>query len=331
MSSFEKKYQDELGQLDREIEIISRLDAVNSILHKYNWVFLHPYSQGMDIGILEKYIQENSEEKIFSLFASKFLDLRTTICFLDGFYKKRPYLKDYGEIIEQSIILCLQKDYGGAITLLLPVIEGTLRKYLISKTSGAESTTNISSLLKALDYLLEDYLALQREYLQTRTDINFSADQQTTIEEKNRTYFSLWLKQLRVYLNNNLYCDTRTTSPIDKFNRHLIFHALEDDIDYSFRNYLRLINCINFISWAIGNASKGCSVLADISEDEVRVKWVEYLKILIVSETLTDSKTKIYGTKIESFKPYLDKTYIKLISVSEIYFKSLLSANNVFK
>lgn len=37
------------------------------------------------------------------------------------------------------------------------------------------------------------------------------------------------------------------------------------------------------------------------------------MKILSASEALEQTKMKIYGKKVESFRPYLDKTYLHII------------------
>ena len=124
-------FNEQIQRVEREIDRVKELDRVNLTLQSYNWVFLHPYSQGIDIGYLHKLIEnENPEKEIFEFFAHKFLHLKATIHLIDGFYKNRPFLKDYAHSIEESVLLCLQRDFKGAISILIPVFEGTLRKYL---------------------------------------------------------------------------------------------------------------------------------------------------------------------------------------------------------
>jgi hypothetical protein len=128
-------FQEELKQIESQIKIVEQLDKVNQHLQKNNWVFIHPYSQGGDIGVLNSLIAntENPNEQVVHFFAQKFFDLRGTIHFIEGFYLTRPFLKDFVPTIRESVVMCLQKDFKGAITILIPVIEGTLRKYLTSK------------------------------------------------------------------------------------------------------------------------------------------------------------------------------------------------------
>ena len=58
--------------------------------------------------------QTNAEENILKHFAESFLELRSTIHFLDGFFATRPFLKDYKKSIDQSVIMLktdIQKNF----------------------------------------------------------------------------------------------------------------------------------------------------------------------------------------------------------------------------
>lgn len=333
-------YKKEIEQINSQIELVKKLDNINSHLQKFNWIFLHPYSQGMDIEILKRLSSEteNPEDKILNFFASKFLDLRTTIHFIDGLFNKRPFLKDYVSSIEESVILCLQKDFNGAINVLLPVIEGVLRKYLVEKKGDhIKKQTDIKELLKALHHLTNDYEVLQKKYLKMSYKYlldrgqYFNANQEKQILKKHNKHFELWVKQLKNYLTHNLYLNTKDNKVTDTFNRHLIFHALKDDIDYSFANYLRLFNCINFLSWIIGSTAENCSVLSEANEEDVMNKVVDYLNVLIVSEALTETKNNIYKKEIISFKQYLDPKYLNLITRQEQMISKVLKMNDFIK
>jgi len=333
-------YRKKIENIEEEIEVISRIDKLNARLHNYNWLFLHPYNQGYEIELFEGLIESPdhalAEEKIYERYAKKFLDLRLTVTMIEGFYRKRPFLSDFITQIEESVILCLQKDFSGAINLLIPVIEGSLRNYLVSKRGDqAKSIIKMSDLsAAAFREMTNDYVNLHKEYLNTNDYYSrlggFDVNQENQILKKNREYFGLWIKQLNDYLNHNLYLDTRKTDRInDDFNRHNLVHGL-NKINYSFKNYLRLINCINFLSWAFGNITKGSSVLAIVDDKLVNTKWVEYFKILTISESLTETKSKIYQYEIESFRKYIDKALLKPLSISEILHKQLLKVNDIF-
>lgn len=334
-------FQYEINLINEEIELLSKLNSINLYLQQYNWIFLHPYSQGIDIGILQRLStkSENPKEEILNFFAKKFLDLRNTIHFIDGIYSKRPFLKEYSPSIEESVILCIQKDFNGAINVLLPVIEGTLRKYLVSKQGiEKEQEINISKLLNAFELMTIDYVDLQKKYLKKQyrhlvaTNKYFDTNQEKQILKKHKEYFELWIKQLKNYLQNNLYLNTKHNSNItDSFNRHLIFHALNQDIEYSFSNYLRLFNCINFLGWAIGVGDETCSILPELDEEDMKSKWVDYFNILIISEALTETKNNIYKNPVVSFKKYLDPKYLEILRKPEKLVKNAIELNQFLK
>ncbi|WP_417355375.1 hypothetical protein [Flavobacterium sp.] len=331
-------YEKEIENINKEISIVKQLDEVNSSLRKYNWVFLHPYCQVFEINTLKRIISENddTEEKILTHFAKRFLDLRSTIHFIDGFISTRPFLKDYKLSIEESVILCLQKDFNGAINTLIPVIEGTLRKLLIDK-KGIHKTVeiDISELLKVFNYLTEDYIKLQKEYLQNRyknSDKYFDKNQEKNILKKHKEYYELWTKQFIDYVRDNLYANTKNNNITDPFNRHVIFHSLNDKIDYSLANYLRLFNCIHLLSWSIGSIYKKCSILSDANEEDVLNKWVDYFNILIVSESLTETKRNIYNNKtIRDFKNYLTPEIEKLLTQPKLKIDTILKTYHFIK
>lgn len=332
------KYEKEIEHINKQISIVKELDEVNSDLRKYNWIFLHPYCQGFEIKTLKRIISENenTEEKILTHFAKRFLELRSTIHFIDGFIATRPFLKDYKSSIDESVILCLQKDFNGAINTLIPVIEGTLRKLLIDQ-KGIHKTNeiDISELLKVFNYLTEDYLVLQKEYLENRyknSDEYFDKNQEKNILKKHKEYYELWTKQFIDYIKDNLYANTKNNNISDSFNRHIIFHSLNDEIEYSFANYLRLFNCIHLLSWSIGVVYKGCSILSDADEEDVINKWVDYFNILIVSESLTETKRRIYNNKsIKNFKDYLNPEIAKLLVDPKLKIDKILKTYHFVK
>lgn len=328
-----KEYKRKIKQLSEDMEMIKRIDAVNNKLRKYNWVFIHPYNQGFEVSSFERLIQNTDnkdiEELIFEKFARKFLNLVDPIIMLEGYYKKRPFIKEFSTQIEESIILCLQKDFSGAVSLLIPVIEGSIRKYLIFRNGEtAKTKIKMSDLLVAFDYMTEDYVDFHKDGLiEGYAEHFFDINQQNQILKKHREYFSLWVKQLADYLNYNLFFNTRSQVELqDDFNRHAIFHGFYN-VNHNFKNYLRLFSCLNFLSWIIGQISKGCSILADVEDELLHKKWLEYYKLLTISEAMDDTKSKILGREIESFAKYIDKSFLKPMPISKIFIKQLLKMN----
>lgn len=333
-------FQEELKQIETQIKTVEELDKVNQHLQRNNWVFIHPYSQGGDIGVLNRLIanSESPNEQIIHFFAQKFFDLRGTIHFIEGFYLTRPYLKDFVPTIRESVVMCLQKDFKGAITVLIPVIEGTLRKYLISKKGDhKKGEINIKELLKALNLMTDEYVELNKKFLHKKNEHLIKAEkyldinQENKILKKHRFYFELWMNQFKKFIENNLYLNTKTNQVTDNFNRHLIFHGLEGNIDYSFGNFLRIFNSLNFLSWAIGSTTEECSVLSEFPENEVKKIWADYLNILITSEAVTEYKNNIYPEQVESFDKYLHKQQIEAITRPANEIKKILQLNDFLK
>lgn len=333
-------FRQELDQIETQIRLIEELDEVNANLQKNNWVFLHPYSQVGDIDVLKNIIigKDNPDEEILRFFARKFFNLRGTIHFVEGFYNTRPFLKDFIDQIRESVVLCLQKDFRGAISVLIPVVEGTLRKFLIDKKGDHKSNEiDIKELLKSLRILNMEYVEVERKYLRIKYEVHIKnstyldVNQEKKILLKKKYYFDLWMKQIKGFIENKLYLNTKTNSVSDTFNRHLIFHGLEDNIEFSLGNYLRVFNSLNFLSWSIGSVTHGCSVLSAATESEVKSKYADYLNVLIVSEALTEWKNNLHTKPVESFANYLHPEQLVAIKRPVFEIKEILKLNDFFK
>lgn len=211
-------YRRGIDTLNKRIAEIKDLDAINIRLKEYNWIFLHPHSQGRDKAVIANILDSgiNTEHEVLLFFANKFLNLRGTIHYIDGLFKKRPFLVDYANDIDESVVLCLQKDFHGAINILLPVIEGTLSKCLLhQKGNEKKHEVSIKELLKVMDVWIEQYVELHGQYLRKEyehlmlSSLYFDKNQEKEILKKHRTYFTLWIKQLKDYLVGHLYLDTK--------------------------------------------------------------------------------------------------------------------------
>lgn len=45
-------YEKEIEEINKQIAVVQRLNDVNKDLIKYNWIFLHPYCQVLEINSL---------------------------------------------------------------------------------------------------------------------------------------------------------------------------------------------------------------------------------------------------------------------------------------
>ena len=59
-------YENEIEDINKQISVVQRLNDDNKDLRKYNWIFLHPYCQVLEINKLKRILEEktNAEENI---------------------------------------------------------------------------------------------------------------------------------------------------------------------------------------------------------------------------------------------------------------------------
>lgn len=297
--------------LKSDIQFIEDISNLNEILQSKRWPFIHPYNYVAEIrAIREAITSHNSEERVFAIYARGFLDLRTTSAFMEGFFKIRPIMKDYIYLVDSSIILCLQKDFAGAINTLIPAIEGMLRDYLVSKGKESTRLINVDSLLDIERVLSAEYCNIQMNNLDPSIDGKLDRNQLKVIKTLHSKYVTIWLRQLTKYLKSSLYADTRITENLDKLNRHNIFHGFNNDTYYSFSNYLRIFNCLNFISWIFGLVYIVQSVLVQADESKINKRWKYYTRILAVNKALESTKIGLLGkdpSRSVDFSIYMDQ------------------------
>lgn len=297
------KFIEEQNHLKKQIKEVEEIVILNNELSKFNWAFIHPYLFGYQLSHLRSLVQSKNtnSENIFKIFAESFFEFETTAFFIDGYFKLRPSLEPFCPLIDESIILCIQRDYAGAINILLPVLEGSMRHYL-TKVRGKrnEQIMRTSALLKVFDYLIEDYLQIHKEaYLsnvdeQNNPKLVYDANQINMLLDLNQNYITLWFSIIRSFFKNNLYLDTRTGNVKDNLNRHTIFHGFSADIYYSLENFLKVFNCLTFLSWAYGMADKNVAILPSLGEKKVIYKWKAFEKINEISKLTVDIKSSIY-------------------------------------
>jgi hypothetical protein len=295
----------EKASLVEQLKEAQWVAGVNQYLKQFNWAFVHPYLVGYNIKSLERMQSENSgtKEAVFAIFTDYFFDLRHTAYFIDGYYKERPPLKPFCHLIDQSVILCLQRDYAGGINLLISVIEGSLRHYLVhyhskeqSKIMRTKDLMQAFELMKKTDYDRKlEYFNRKYHHFQN-TPYSFDTNQVKALAGYHRDYMETWFSIIEDFFNHNLYLDTRTGSVEDKLNRHSIVHGFSSDIYYSLENYLRLFNAIHFLSWVFSMVCPDAKYLPDLDEKEVKYKWKAFEKVKLASDLIAPCKKAITGT-----------------------------------
>lgn len=301
--AIEKEFLNHKENLKRHHTTLTRMAAVNQWMKQFSWAFVHPYTVNAQIFYLEGLQQEGRGDKndVFRIFAMNFFNLKNTTYLIESLLKKRAELAPFCPLIDQSVFMCLQRDYAGAISALLPVIEGSLRHYLTNKkgmTHGKIMKT--STLLSVFPDLKASYLAHQTEFYRkgytehVNSSVTFNEDQVKELVAGEEATVDIWIAIITEYLEKNLYLDTRSPDFSDGLNRHVIFHAFTADIYYNLENYLRIFNCVIFLGYifALGD---GGDLLFKEEDEDIMEKWIAFEQIRLVSWGTRDIKVKAYS------------------------------------
>lgn len=296
MNKYSQEHFETLAKGLREYnERVEKILIVNEKIKEFNWAFIHPYVFGSDISYLDELIKTKTitNEYVFKIFIWPFFSLKNTAYFIDGHCKMRPSIAPFCPLIDQSVFLCLQRDYAGAINILLPVIEGSIRHYLVHKKGKQnEKIMRTSGLISAFEHIKQDYMSLLDSAYSN--DYDFNKEQKKEVLKLHRISFEAWLSIITDYFENNLYLDTRDGVVNDKLNRHAIIHGFNSEIYYNLENYLRIFNCLHFLCWAFAMADKSLEILSSLDEKEVYYKWKAFEKIKAISDLSFEAKASVY-------------------------------------
>lgn len=315
---------------------IEKIVELNKHIKKFNWAYIHPYLLGAEINFFEETLKtkELTEKYVYEMFAAKFFNLHGTAYFIDAYCKTRPQIKPFCQLIDQSVIMCIQRDYAGAINTLLPVIEGSIRHYLVNKKGKQNAKImKTDDLISAFDYIKEDFLSFQERAwdgdFDTYSTISFDTNQKKELLKLNRKYIDMWLSIIKDYFKNNLYLDTRNGEVSDKLNRHAILHGFNSDIYYDLKNYLRVFNCLHFLCWVFAHAEKDIHVLPILDEKETYYKWQAFEKIKVLSDISVKLKSQIYEKYSDFDKTQFEEGLIQPNGFDK--FLSKISSNGLEK
>lgn len=298
-----QKFQEAKNVLIEYNKRISPIIPINKYLKKFNWAFIHPHLIGAEINYFAELVKNKSGNKdaIFKIFANSFFNLQNTAVLIDGYFKIRPNLKPFCHLIDQSVFMCLERNYAGAINTLLPVIEGSIRHYLINVIGKKNETImNSKDFFQIFPHLRKDILDRQEDYYKKNylnsfgISNSFDQSQINELLKWEAKNVDIWFSIIKEYLENSLYLDTRTGNVQDKLNRHSIFHGFNGDIYYNLENYLKIFNCIFFLSWAFGYADKNIGALTNIEIKDIIYKWKVFEKVKIISRYTASLKSLVY-------------------------------------
>lgn len=293
--------------------------ALNVDLKKYNWLFIHPHTFGYEYEQLKNLANNTgtTKEHITEVFAKSFYDFRTTALFLDGDFKNCPYIKPFCQLVDQAVILAVQKDYAGAINILIPVIEGCIRNYLVQEKGKINSSImKTEDLLKVFGHLENAYCD-QCRITYIERNINLHKGQIDKLISLERKYIKLWFDIIKAYFNDNLYLDTRVSTTADTLNRHVIIHAFTDDVYYNLGNFLKVFNTLLFMGWAFRMSDFNMKSHFSMREEDIYYKWKALEKLKFVAELTAEIKCSVY----EKYPDFSDLQFKQTIQVRPIFDK----------
>lgn len=297
-----------LIEKNQEIEFINdakRIIPINQYLEKFNWALFHPYLRGGLMDYFENLMRNNcaDKKKVFTIYAKYFFDLRQTAAYIDGFFKKRHFLQPFCQVIDQSVFMCLQKDYAGAITVLLPVVEGSIRLYLLNGSRiKHNSKINQKELIKSFEHVKEDFRSVISEYYHSeyavlaKRGVCYSEDQINELIGYRCVFFDTWVDPLHKYIDKNFYFEFGKNEVKDRLSRNVIFHGVGSDRYYNLENYLKIFNCILYISYVFGTPDLNSKIWLNVELEDIIYKWRAFEKIRAISNLTLDIKSSVYKT-----------------------------------
>lgn len=268
---------------------------LNNYLKSFNWMFISPLLTKKEV---KKLKECTDKEAVFKVCATVFYDLRATTHLIDGGFKECSHIKPFCQLIDQAVFMCLQKDYAGAINVLIPVIEGVMRHYLINERGKTnEKIMKAEDLLKIFEdhYLVKDYKKKQKQYYKKQKNPSFTDGQIDELLKLEIVYFKCWLEMIKEYFKNNLFMDTRDGSVDDKLNRHSILHSFNVEVYYNLENFLKVFNALSFLRFVFTLTDSTQHISVNTSNEDIIYKWQAFEKVREISRYTDEIKASVYS------------------------------------
>lgn len=283
----------------KSLETSEKILAVNSLLKEYNWFFVHPYMQNFKIDMLwDRHTAGTlTKEYVAEFFTREFYFLNATLDYFDGIFERSVYIKSFTYFIEHSLILFFQKDYGGAINLILPSIEGIFSKYMIEAKGVDLLAKRYEKIKKAMLYLKDDLLEKKVEYL---SEEKYNTQQLDYLVSLERKELDNWFANMHLFYVESLFAQTGEEADHGVLNRHSIFHALSLNIYHTEENYIKLFNSLIFIGWIFLQVEGQTLLFPDSKEDDTRI----YLNRIQHYESLIQKSESLIVHKHSLLKKY---------------------------
>lgn len=278
--------------LDNLVEAAIKCEEINIYLKKFGW-YLTPFFYQDQYDRIKSFKDNDfgTFENIANVLKETLFDSRILAIYMEAFYKKLPYIKDFSFLIDHGIILYLQSDYPGAINCLIPIIEGVIRSYL--KIKGIDATT-YKDLISSLRIMHEDIREANKKKYKDRglTELDYNP-----LLEKLGVYLTKWFSFFEDFISNGLYLNTKSRKTYDYLNRHSILHGLTNSHYYSFTNATKVYVSLQYLSWIFIEMTNGFSIVPDIQDGDFNTRHFIYQEIKNYSwDKLNELKYQLYKT-----------------------------------
>jgi hypothetical protein len=170
-----------------------------------------------------------------------------------GRYSTIPHIRDYSRQIDQSIRTYFCGYIFNAVTGLLPVVEGIIRKMATRQNRNVGSGTR--GLIPELQALVDR-------------------------EKQSPSCYGerlVMLEAFRDFVQNRLLENTNRFAGHNQFNRHGILHGIFEDFGQDI-NFLRLITLLDLLCFSIG-LMEGVSMFAPGDSPESLALAAQYLEL----------------------------------------------------
>lgn len=293
----DKYYNQILDFEKKELERLEKYKLVNEFLKSNDWLFISPiFFQGYELDIFLEIskTKKNYKNEIFNLIIAKFYNLEFTASFVEGYCSRCNYINPFLKSIEHSLILCFQKDYEGSIKTLIPIIEGILRKYLITEKKFIKDKIFFDNLRDSFGQIKSDIIliciqSLKNYQVENQLFIKFSESQIKDLINKREEYFNIWFSFVTDFVDNSFYMNTKGKTISNEINRHSIVHELGFNFEYSFENYVKVYFLLQFLTWAFLE-KEDKSQFNEINHLRLAEKISAYQNIIKLSEKLLPEK-----------------------------------------
>lgn len=295
---------------ENENKTLLKYKLVNNFLKSNDWLFISPlFFQGYELNSFLKLSENENSSKIdiLKIIKTKFYNLKHIASFIEGDCSRCKNISPFLESIENSLILCFQKDYEGSIKTIIPIIEGILRKYLTNEKGYTSDRIQFKDLKRSFEYikndLSENYVVFLKNYkTENQESIEFTEEQFNKLVSNHNQYYDTWFSFATEFVNESFYLKTNGQIISNEINRHSILHELGFEFEYNFENYVKIFFLLQFLTWVFLKKEKQSAFDDEMKPYRYFEKIRAYEKIIEYSDKLIFEK----HTLLKNYPTYKD-------------------------